>query len=367
MKRLKSLTLRALAAAFGIALSSGVATGQVQQPPQPSSVIDDLLQRAENSLNDLQYAQALGFARQIIDLGDRVSVDKRERAMLVIAAANYPEGEPSAQRRSVALATFKQMVRSRLDLAIPPALRWAGLDSVLAEAKSTTFGLAATATPEQQVVGPSGRGEIKVRTSRPATFQLAIRSLTGSAAMAVTDSSGGTEATLTFPAMQNERPWFATGDYEMLVTATDRLSGDTVTSRFTARVTAPPLTFAPMPSAIDSARFVPERTKKYGWKGIIVGGLVAGGIYGFSSTMHADTSFRTSVGPDSKGAGIAALAGLTLIAASYMDKGRQIPSAIGANQKMRDDLATAIRNAQAENASRIANHRTTITITSGAR
>lgn len=363
MKQLRQRhALRAILFAVGLLAVPRIAPAQVVQQ---SSVIDDLLQRAENSLNDLQYAQALGFAKQVIDLGDRVSADKRERALLVIAAANYPEGEPAAQHRAVALATFKQLVRSKLDLTIPSSLRWAGLDSVLAEAKLTTFGLAAGATPQQEIVGPTGRGEFKVRASRPAVFTLTIRSLSGSAAMAVTDS--GTEATLKFPAMQSDRPWFTTGDYEMIVTATDRASGDTISSRFTASVTAPPLTFASIPTAVDSNRFVPERTKKYGWKGVIVGGLVAGGIYGLSSAMHADTSFKTSIGADSKGMGVAALAGVTLIAASYLDRGRQIPNAIATNQRLRDDFATSIRNAQAENANRIANYRTTITVTPGAR
>jgi hypothetical protein len=350
-------------AVLGVALAMLPALS-FAQTQQSTSVIDDLLTRAQNSLNDLQYTQAISFAKQVLDLGDRAPADKQERAMFIMAAANYPEGEPAAQRRSVALATFKQMVRTKLDLTIPQALRWAGLDSVLAEAKSTTFGLAAApVAAQQESVGPTGHIDFTARASRPSRFSLTIRGQQTS--MLVADSTGATQVTLRLPTMQNERPSLTSGEYEITITAVDA-TGDSVSSRFTANVTAPALTFATLPVAIDSSRIRAERTKRYGWKGIIVGGLVAGSIFSFSST-HADTTLKSKVGADSKGAGIAALAGVTIIAASFMDKGRSIPSAIVANQRLRDDLATSIRNAQAENANRIATHKTTFVITPGVR
>jgi hypothetical protein len=350
-----------LAAMMAVAPAS--LRAQVQQ--QGSSVVDDLLTRAQNSLDDLKYSQALALAKQVLDLGDRVAPDRQERAMFIVAAANYPEGEPASQHRSVALEMLKQMVRTKLDLTIPQAIRWAGLDSILAEAKATTFGLAASPTAgEQDAVGPAGHVDFTARASRPAHFRLSI--IGSGTPTVMTDSSGGTESTLQVPTMKNDRPAFASGPYQIVVTAIDIGTGDTVSTRFTANVTVPELTFATVPVTIDSSKFLPERTRKYGWKGIIVGGLVAGSIFSFS-TMHADTTLKAKVGADSKGAGIAVLAGATVVLASFLDKGRTIPSAVAANEQTRQDFAASIRAAQAENVNRIATHKTTFVITPGAR
>lgn len=365
MKHLMNGRSRAILAAMVLASAPAATRAQsVQQ--QSGSVVDDLLTRAQNALNDLQYAQALSFAKQVIDLGDRVPADKQERAMFIVAAANYPEGEPAAQHRDIALTTLKQMVRSRLDLTIPQTLRWAGLDSILAEAKATTFGLATAPTnPQQEATGPTGHVDFTARASRPANFRLTIVGPQASAV--VSDTSGGTQATLQIPTMRNERPSFATGEYQIVVTAIDRSSGDSVSARYVANVTAPALTFATVPVTMDSSRLLPERTRKYGWKGIIVGGLVAGSIYSFANVLHADTTLKSKAGADSKGTGIAALAGVTVIIASFADKGRSIPTAIAANQRFREDFAASIRNAQAENANRIATYKTMFVITPGGR
>lgn len=353
----------ALATVALIAAIPSFAAAQVAQ--QSTSVIDDLLQRAENSLNDLNYTQALTFAKQVTDLGNRITPQQRLRSMLVIAAANYPEGDAKDQHRDVSLATLKQLVRTNLDLTIPATMRWAGLDSILAEAKATTFGLAANAKSEQVVVGPTGMAEIAVRASRQAMFRVSVVGSNGSTVYM--DSTSGIEGALRFPAMRNDRPLFPTGDYEIFVLATDRASGDTISTRFNARITSPELTFAPIPLAMDSSRLKAERTKRYGFKGIVVGGLVAGGVYGLSNTLHADTALTSKMGPDSKGVGIAAVAGLSVVVASFLDKGRRIPAAVLANQQLRDDFATRIRTVQAENANRIATYRTTMIITPGAR
>jgi hypothetical protein len=353
---------RAALLGVSIAIAPSVSSAQVSQ--QGTSVIDDLLTRAQNSLNDLQYSQAIAFAKQVLDLGDRVSGDKQERAMFIVAAANFPEGEPAAQNRAVALATFRQMVRNKLDLTIPQSMRWAGLDSVLAEAKRTTFGLAAGATPQQEAVGPNGAIEFTARASRPSNFSVSI---SGPNALRVSDTTGAGQVTLRIPTMRNDRPLFASGEYQIIVQAIDRQTGDTASMKYVATVTAPPLTFATVPVALDSSRILAERTGKFGWKGIIVGGLVAGGIYGLSNVLHADTSMKTRVGPDAKGTGVAAAAGVAVILASFADRGRPIPSAITANRRLHDDFAASIRNAQAENANRIATHKTQFIITPGGR
>ena len=337
------------------------------QAQQGASVMDDILKQAENALNDLNYAGAQAFAKQVVDVGNKATSAQRTRALLVIAAANYPEGEPTAQHRDVALATFKQLVQSNFDVTLPQTLRWAGLDSVLADAKRTTFGVAMNAAAEQIVTGPAGMAELKVRASRPAAFRLSV-SPVGNATPIVTDSLSGTaDGTLHFPTMRNERPLFTTGDYDVVLQATDPQSGDTSSTRYIAHITAPELTFAKVPVTIDSSRIQAERTGRYGSKGVIVGALVGGGIFAFSNVVRADTMVKRLVPADSKGMGVAVGSAAAIILASYLDKGRQVPGAIAANEKLRTDLGASIRATEAENANRIATYRTTIAIQTGAR
>ena len=362
----KGQLLRTVCVALAVVISP--LTPRLQaQAQQGTSVMDDILKRAEDALNDLNYKSAIDFAKQVVDVGPRAKPEQRTRALLVIAAANYPEGEPTAQHRDIALATFKQLVAANLDLTIPQTIRWAGLDSILADAKRTTFAIAMTAVAEQIVTGPAGRAEVKVRASRPATFRLSVSPAGGGAALVSDSLSGASEGTLHFPTMRNERPIFSTGDYDVVVTAADPQSSDTTSTRYTAHITAPELTFAKVPVAIDSSRLQLERTGRYGGKGIIVGALVAGGIYAFSNIVRADTMVKRIVPADSKGVGVAAAAGAAVIIASFMDKGRKIPGAIVANERLRTDLGAAIRAAEAENANRIATYRTTIAIQTGAR
>jgi len=362
----KGQWLRTLCVALAV-VGSPISTRLQAQAQQTASVMDDILKRAEDALNDLNYASAISFAKQVVDVGPKATPTQRARALFVIGAANYPEGEPTLQHRAIALATFKQLVASNFDLEIPQTIRWAGLDSILAEAKRTTFAIAMTSVAEQIVTGPAGQAEVKVRASRPATFRLTV-SPTGGGAPLVTDSlSGSAEGTLHFPTMRNQQPIFTTGDYDVLVTAADPQSSDTTSTRYIAHITAPELTFAKIPVAIDSSRLQFERSGRYGAKGIFVGALVAGGIYAFSNVVRADTAVKRVVPADSKGMGVAVAAGAAVIIASFMDKGRRIPGAIAANQRLRTDLGTAIRAAEAENANRIATYHTTIAIQTGAR
>jgi hypothetical protein len=341
-------------------LAAGPLAAQVQQGAS-SSPIDDLLLKAQQAFNDLNYLRADSIARQVLGAGGRITTTQRTRALLVIAAAYFPEEVP-AQKRAEAVAALKQVVRNDIDVKIPAELTWSGLDSLLAETKRTTFGVSVSADTVQSVVGPSGQAQIRVRSNHPASFRLSIEPAGGGAPIVVDSLATTSAGVLTFPTMRNERPIFSTGEYEILISGTEAQSNDSATTRYIARITAPELTFARIPTTIDSSRLLAEHTGRYGGKGVVVGALVAGGIYAFSSVLRADTSLKRAFAADSKGAGVAAAAGAAIIMASFMDHGRPIPGAIAANQQLRTDLASSIRSTEAENAKRIATYTTTIAI-----
>src|SRR5688572_15836667 len=108
MKRFFGLRGAAVALALALAAPAG-AQAQVQQ----GSVVEDLLRRAQDAYNDLNYLRADTLAQQVLQSTGRVSAQQRTRAMTIIAAAAYPD-EPSAQRRAASLTMLRQLVRMNL-------------------------------------------------------------------------------------------------------------------------------------------------------------------------------------------------------------------------------------------------------------
>jgi hypothetical protein len=328
MKRIAA-SLRALPLA--LMLSAAPAGAQIQQ----SSVVEDMLKRAQDAYNDLNFQRADTLANQA-----------------------------PAQRRAASLSMLRQLVRLNLDLQVPAELRWAGLDSLIDEAKRTTFGIAVASDSTQAVVGPQGMGKIAVRSNRPGRYRMAIYQGATQAGVAIaTDSApSGTSADLRFPGMRNERPIFATGDYTVVVTGVDANGRDTVTQRLAMRVEAPALEFAPLPSVMDSTKLLPVRSRRYGMKAVFPA-LVTGGIaFALSSVLRGEGEISRAQDADSKGMAVAgAIVGVTIFA-GLTDRGRPLPANVAANKAFGEAFAKSITDAQAENRRRVTEHRTTIRI-----
>lgn len=344
-----------------VPIALALAAAPVRAQAQQGSPIDDLLKRAGDAFNDLNYSRADSLAHQVLAIGVKITAAQRTRALLVIAAASYPE-ETGAQKRSVALATLKQIVRTNLALKFPQELTWAGLDSLVDEAKRTTFGLEVSGDTQQVVVGPEGTASLKVRGSRPGSYQLTIMPLSGGSAAIVDSLPTTSSGEFRFSAMRGERPVFTTGDWSVIVTGIDAANHDTVTVRYAARVDAPALEFASIASKVDSSKLLPERTGRFGAKSIFPGLLVGGAAFALASTMRAQGNIKTKVGADSKGVAVGGVLALSTILAGFADKGRSIPANIAANKAYGAAFARSIVDSQAENRRRIAEYRTTLHI-----
>ena len=343
---------------LAVALAATPLRAQVLQGTSP---IDDLLKRAGDAFNDLNYGRADSLAHQVLAIGGKITPAQRTRALLVIAAASYPE-EQSAQKRAVALATLKQIVRTNLALKLPQELTWAGLDSLVEEARRTTFGLEVGGEADQVVVGPAGTARLHVRGSKPGSYQLTIMPVTGGSAAIYDSLSAASSGEFTFSTMRAERPIFTSGDYAVIVTGVDASNHDTVTVRYTARVDAPPLEFTSTTAKLDSSRLLPEHTKKFGVKGVVPGILVGAAAFALASSVKAQGNMQTKLAADSKGVAIGAMLALSTIGASFADKGRPIPANIAANKAYGEAFKKSVVDAQAENRRRIAEYRTTLHI-----
>ena len=355
-------SFRALPLALVLAAAPALAQAQVQQ----SSVVEDLLKRAQDAYNDLKFSRADTLAQQVLASTGRVSQAQRLRAMVLIAAAAYPD-DPEAQRRARALQYLREVIRISLDVQVPQELRWVGFDSVVEEARRTSFGMAVSPDSMQSLVGPAAMGRIAVRANRTGRYRMSIyQGPTPTGVAVATDSTlPGATGELRFPAMRNERPVFQTGDYTVVITGIDASGRDTLTQRFAMRVDAPALEFAQIPTTMDSTKLLPVRSPRYGMKAIVPAILAGGGAFALSSVLRGEGNIATEIAADSKGAAIAgAIAGVTILA-GVMDRGRPLPANVAANKAFGEQFAKSITDAQAENRRRVAEYRTTVRIEGG--
>ncbi|HJQ19988.1 MAG TPA: hypothetical protein VJ867_06540 [Gemmatimonadaceae bacterium] len=361
---------RCFAAALNWALPLALAiaaTPLSAQVKQQASPIDDLLKRAMDAYNDLQYTRADSLARQVLAVGPRITSGQRTQALMVLAAAAYPD-DPNSQRRAVALSTLKQIVRTNLGLKMPQELTWAGLDSLVEEARRTTFGLEVTADNTQEVIGPQGTAHVSVRSSRPGTFQMTIMPASGGSAAVMDSLPVSTTGQFTFGAMRNDRPLFNTGEYSVIVTGVDAVNHDTVTVRYEARVVAPSLDFVNATTKVDSSKLLPEKTPRYGAKSIVPAVLVGAAAYALASSLRADDeNIKTNVAADSKGVAIGGMLAAGTVAAGFLDRGRSIPGNIAANKAYVAAVQKSFADAQTENRRRVTDYKATFYFNSEAR
>lgn len=357
MKRRSAATML-WALPLALSLAATPLRAQVRQQAG-ASPIDDLLKRAMDAYNDLRYSRADSLARQVLAIGSQITQAQRTQALVVVAAAAYPD-DPSAQRRAVALTTLKQIVRTNLGLQLPQELTWPGLDSLVDEARRTTFGIEVRGDTAQIVTGPQGQARLAVRSSRPGRFQITIMPPGGGSAAVVDSLPVSTTGEFRFATMRNDRPLFSTGEYSVIVTGIDAVNHDTVTVRYEARVVAPPVDFVAVSAKVDSSKLLKERTGRFGFKSIFPAILVGGGAYALASTLRAEgDNVKNTVSADSKGVAVAGALAVSTILAGFLDRGRPIPANIAANKAYAEAVMKSAADAQAENRRRIAEYKTT--------
>jgi hypothetical protein len=352
MKQIAS-SVRALPLA--LMLVAAPAGAQVQQ----SSVAEDLLKRAQDAYNDLNFLRADTLANQVLQSTGRITPAQRTRAMVIVAAAAYPD-DPPAQRRTAALTMLRSVVRMNLDVEIPAELRWAGLDSLVEEAKRTSFGIAISSDSLQSLVGPQGAGKISVRSNRSGRYSMRITQ--GGATVAVDTAMVGVTGDLRFAGMRDEKPVFTTGEYQVTVTGIDASGRDTVSVTRTMRVESPSLQFVAVPAKLDSSKLLPVRSPKFGAKAILPAIIAGGGAFALASVLRGEGDIATAVPGDSKGIAVGGAIAVSTILAGFADRGRPLPGNVAANKAYGDAFQKSIVDATAENRRRVAEHRTTVRI-----
>jgi hypothetical protein len=255
---------------------------------------------------------------------------------------------------------LRSLVRMNLDVDMPAELRWAGLDSLTEEARRTSFGIAVAADSMQTLVGPQGMGRFAVRSNRSGRYTMRISQ--SGATVAVDTATVGVTGELRFAGMQNDKPVFTTGDYEVTITGIDASGRDTVTVLRAMRVESPALQFVATAAKFDSTKLLPVRSPKFGAKAILPAILAGGGAFALASVLRGEGAIATDVPADSKGVAVGGAIAVGTILAGFMDRGRPLPANVAANKAFGEAFNKSIADAQAENRRRIAEHRTTVRI-----
>ncbi len=332
--------------------------------------IDDVIRLAIDAWNDLKYPTADSIARRVLTMQSATAA-QRSLAQMVMAAAAYPE-EKADQKPAVALATLKQLLRVNYDAKMPPELSWAGLDSLMEVARRTTFGMQVTGDAAQTAIGVDGSAKIHVKSNKQGFFRLIITAKAGNAVAVVDSITGTADGDISFKTMRDEKPIFATGDYNVLITAFEPgARGDTVTTQLALRVEAPALTFLTVPTTMDSTKMLKERTGKYGAKALLPALLTGGAAFFLSSQLHGGgglaASEPTSIGAHSVGAGVAGGIVVATLLAGFADKGRVITANVAANKAAGEAFQKSIVDATTENRRRITEYRTVLNFDLGVR
>jgi hypothetical protein len=131
-------------------LIAGAATSAAAQA-QAGSPVSDLLKRARNAVNDLNYRAADSLARAALGYGNLLSRDEQLSALQIRIAAMYPE-DTGDQKLDSAMVLIREMISSGTK-AMPRDISWPGLDSVIVRAVNAS-------QPAKIVLASRGTGAV---------------------------------------------------------------------------------------------------------------------------------------------------------------------------------------------------------------
>jgi len=327
---------------------------------QGRSPVQDWLGQAQAAMNDLRYTDADSVAQIVLGLPGIRRVD-RVRALLLSASALYPEQE-SARNGTLASERLRQLVRIAPTAAIPREWVWAGLDSLLAESKRTTFGVSAAPRDRYVLTGPEEEADIEVATSRPTHVTMWLETESGSRFQLANSDINGRDA-LRFRILQGEQPRLRSGRYRLVLTAIDNSMPDTIRFSYPTTISADPIEYVAVPTALDRSTMLPERTKPRRVGGIMAGiGIMAATIMASRAMRGGD--LRTAAAVDGRTIGLGVVLGLGTAGGVWaLDRGVPIPANISANQASREAFAKSVVDARNANAELRRAYKAVITVT----
>lgn len=325
---------------------------------QRRSPTDDVIASMKRAVNDLRYGEAIRLGRDLEALVPQMRASQVVAFRQVFALAWFPE-ESEFQRADSALRQLAGLVRVKPDAQLTQELSWSGLDSLLSLARDRTFGFAASPAAEYVLTGTDATGEVELRSTRPANVRLSLVHR-GSGRLIPQDSGLVRDrGRLRLRAHDGIAPRIDAGEYDLRIVAVDVRTRDTIVVVRRATVSAAALQLQ-SPPALDSASLRPERIAP-DRKRTVITGLIAGAATALiGSAVRGGGSLPDTYASDSRAGGVGVLIAFGSIGIAALEKGRQIPEAVKANDVVRASHATRVTATREENARRLAAHRVTV-------
>ena len=351
-----------------VAVLSSVAMGALRAqtpasaPPASTLAARDgvtaaILQTARGHLDAERYGEALALVTEYLR-SSRVAKRDRLELLQVGAVAAYPSANATGARPDSSRAMLAALVRLEPEAALFEEYRWPGLDAMLNDVKSKTFGAAVRWRSRYEMTGDFAPATIAVVATRPFKAELHIQRR-GVGEMRLVDTvSGDREATLRLFAHDGRDANVSEGEWQLQVIVVDRASGE---SRMLPSVGAiaegQPPSLMPRTSALDVTLLLPEWQPPARVTGIGMGLVLAVSSVAIASSARANGALREQSGLDRRAASIGIVGGLGAAVAGWFDKGRPLVDNIARNRALRDEYAYRSRFIDAFNKTNIANYR----------
>lgn len=325
----------------------------------------ELLDRARGALSDLLFRQADSTAREVLTLAG-LSRGARIEALQIIAAANFPEATVD-RREPLARSAISQLLQLDLSLGIPRDLTSPGLDSLYRDVSAGTFATSVYVRRENPINGLEGAAPLRVRSNMPASFALRMRTKDGIESFLLDSVSVATDTTLSLRVARDARVLFRGGEYDLVVTATVPITGQTITKVYDTVAIVPGIEFVSVPSTIDSTMLKPERSRPERTVGVVAGLLVGTATVAIGTALRAPEPVRSSGSRDTRHLAVGVVMAIGTIAAAWFDRGYILDKGLASNRRALNELAARQRSAREENQRRIDGYRASITINPEAR
>ncbi|MDZ4673451.1 MAG: hypothetical protein SGI84_03290 [Gemmatimonadota bacterium] len=325
--------------ALGAAL--GIGTPVAAQVVDP---IQDLLDGGRQAYNNLNFRAADSIAMVALERPE-LRRSHRLQALQLAAAARYPESAGD-QYADSAMSALRRYVRIAPTAPIARDLTWRGLDSLLAEARRTTFGASVSVPGTTAIEGVNGRVSFPVAATRPAHFALRVWRQGDEGPGELVDSIGPLElGVLRMAPVVSDFPRFASGNYRLQIMATDPTTGEQLNHVLRGEFVTPPVPLVEVPEQVDPNALLPERSRPNRVGSLISGGLVGGLVIASARLLRPVALADASVKPESRSVPIGVgLAVLTTAASWYLDRGKLIAPNVDANLRLLREF-TARRSA----------------------
>ncbi len=340
----------ALAVAVLLALSP---IGGGAQGTGNGSNVDALLDRVAADINDLKYEQAIQRGQSLAISATAMTTTHRVRWRLLMAAAFFPE-DVRLQHGDSALRHLDAAVLLQPDARYDPAMRWRGLDSLLARSRERTLGVALRPTGTQHADGGDAPARVTVIASHPTRFRLNLVDRATDETVHA-DTASGDSAVFAIPAHDGRRVILAPGTYDLEVTAIDAgRAARTVRHEVTVAGEAPSLEPEPV---LAASSLLPEFTPVPRRKALLTGLAFSGATLAIASMGRSSDALRDRFGTDARAYAISAgmLVGVTAVL--WKQKGTPLPQNAIANATARSRHQRELDGVTARNSALLRKYR----------